>query len=255
MRSARRARPPLTMPHLTRLPLLNITAMASCVLAIALLWQANHTRHTGQELLHASTPSTAELFTEINRRFAAEELAATGAPVQITQAHAGNHALTTAILGGKKRPDVVSMSLPSSVDQFQSIALVAEDWKTRPPGGAGAWYTTVVFVVRAGNPWGIHDWPDLVKMGVGLMLPDPATTTLGQTVALAAWGAVRVGGGDPDDAEAFVRRLYQHTLYRVADLRNLHRLFVEEQEGDAMLLREHDALALISWASAVNRKF
>lgn len=233
------------MPYLKRLSLLDITALVTCVLAIALLWQANPTRHTGQELLHASTPSTAELFADLNRRFAAGELATTGVKVHITQAHAGNHALTTAILARTQQPDVVSMSLPSSVDQFRSIELVAADWKTRPPGGMGAWYTTVVFVVRAGNPWRIKDWPDLVKIGVGLMLPDPARTTLGQTVALAAWGAVRVGGGDPDDAEAFLRRIYQHTLYRVDDLRVLHRLFVEEQQGDALLLREHDALALV----------
>ena len=225
-------------------PLANVLAVLGCFLAAFVVWKTNLVPPTDQALRLVSTQSTEALFAALNARFEQKEFAEHGRHVDITASHGGNVVQTARILSGEIEPDVVSMGLPSSVNQMQKAGLIADNWETRPPGGAGAWYTTVVFLVRKGNPLRLRDWPDLVKIGVGLLIPDPAVTTLGQTSVLAAWGSVRVTGGSADDAENFIRRLFQHTLYRVEDLRTLLRLFVEDGEADVLLLREHDALTL-----------
>ena len=227
-------------------PLANVLAVLGCFLAAFLLWRTNLVPPTDRGLRLVSSQSTEKVFAVLNRRFEQEEFAQSGHRVQITASHGGNVMQTMRILSGEMEPDVVSMGLPSSVNQMQKIGLIAEDWESRPPGGAGAWYTTVVFLVRKGNPLHLQDWPDLVKMGVGLLIPDPALMTQGQTCVLAAWGAVRAAGGSAEDAEDFIRRLFRHTLYRVEDARTLTRIFVEEGEADVLLLREHDALAILN---------
>ena len=226
------------------LPWANVLALLGCFLAAFLLWHTNLVPPTDRKLHLVATQSTEAVFAALNARFEQAELAQSGRPVHITSSFGGNVLETTRVLTGETEPDLVAMSLPSSVYQMQKAELVAADWETRPPGGAGPWYTTVVFLVRKGNPLQISDWPDLVKMGVGLLIPDPAVTTIGQTTVLAAWGAVRTAGGNADAAEEFIRRLFRHTLYRIEDIRTLLRLFVDEGEADVLVLREHDALAL-----------
>ena len=239
----RQQNPMQTLPG--RPPLwVNVVAVLGCFFAIFLIWRTNLTPPTDRTLLLVSTQSTERVFAALNARFEKEEFGQNGLRVHITGSHGGNVIQTTRVMSGEIEPDVVSMGLPSSVDQMRKANLVADDWETRPPGGAGAWYTTMVFLVRRGNPLQLRDWPDLVKMGVGLLVPDPAVMTQGQTSVIAAWGAVRASGGSADDAEDFIRRLFRHTLYRVEDSRTLERIFVEEGEADVLLLREHDALAL-----------
>ena len=226
-------------------PWANVLAVLGCCLAALLLWQTNQVPPTEKVLRVVSTQSMESVFSVLNARFQRRERKRSGRRIAVRTSTGGNVLQTTEVLAGDERPDVVAMSLPSSVSQMQVAGLVAEDWETRSPHNASAWYTTLVFVVRKDNPLRLRDWPDLVKIGTGLLIPDPATTALGQTTVLAAWGAVRTSGESVEEAEDFIRRLYQHTLYRVEDIRTLLQLFVVNGEADVLVLREHDALALL----------
>ncbi len=152
-------------------------------------------------LLHVSYDPTRELFQDINQAFAQQYRQQTGKDVVIKQSHGGSSSQARAVIDGLPA-DIVSLALWSDTDAICKKGLIANDWQARLPHQALPYYSTIVFVVRKGNPKNIHDWPDLARAGVGVITPNPKTSGNGRLSFLAAWGSVRRKGGSEDDAEA-----------------------------------------------------
>ncbi len=192
------------------------------------------------ELLHASYDPTRELWQDLNKVFAAHYLEQTGKEVVIKQSHGGSGSQARAVIDGLPA-DVVSLALWSDTDAIRRKGLIANDWEGRLPHRALPYYSTIVFVVRKGNPKAIHDWPDLVQDKVGVITPNPKTSGNGKLSLLAAWGAVRRRGGSDHDAEAFVRKLYQNVLVLDTGARGATVTFAQRGLGDVHLTWENEA--------------
>ena len=155
-------------------------------------------------LLNVSYDPTRELYRAVNRVFAADWKAKTGQGITINQSHGGSGAQARSVLEGLQA-DVVTLALAADIDALARRGLLATNWQARLPGNACPYTSTIVFVVRQGNPRGIHDWPDLVRPGIEVITPDPKTSGNGKLTALAAWGSVTTRGGSDDDATAFLK--------------------------------------------------
>src|SRR5207248_3291726 len=137
--------------------------------------------------------------------------------------------------------DVVSLALWSDTDAIRKKGLIADGWEQRLPNRSLPYYSTIVFVVRQGNPKQIHDWPDIVRPGISVITPNPKTSGNGQLSFLAAWGAVLKRGGSVADAEAYVRKLYQQTPVLDTGARGAAMTFAQKGIGDVHLAWENEA--------------
>src|SRR5690348_13123795 len=162
------------------------------------------------EILNVSYDPTRELWRDLNARFIPNYEQQSGQRVVIQQSHASSGSQARAVIDGLEA-DVVTLALWSDTDALRKKGLIKDGWQERLPEHSLAYFSTIVFVVRKGNPKGIKDWPDLVKPGVEVITPNPKTSGNGRLSFLAAWGAVRTRGGSEDDACGFVTKLYQHT--------------------------------------------
>ena len=162
------------------------------------------------ELLHVSYDPTRELFAELNDVFAARHRERTGTSVTVNMSHGGSGRQARAVIDGLEA-DVVSLALSYDVDALaREGALVAPDWSSRLPDRSTPWYSTIVFVVRRGNPRGIHTWGDLVRGETAIVTPNPRTSGGARWAYLAAWGwARRQPGGTDETATALLRELYR----------------------------------------------
>jgi sulfate/thiosulfate transport system substrate-binding protein len=138
--------------------------------------------------------------------------------------------------------DVVTLALYSDVDTLRKRGLIADGWWKRLPHESQPWSSTIAFVVRMGNPWKIHDWPDLIRPGVLVITSDPKTSGNGKLSVLAAWGAVIHRGGSEQEARAFVGRLFEHVPVLDSGARGAAATFAGEKTGDVHLTWENDAL-------------
>jgi sulfate/thiosulfate transport system substrate-binding protein len=137
---------------------------------------------------------------------------------------------------------VVALGLPSDIDGLAKRGLIAQDWRARLPNSAQPYTTTIVFVVRKGNPRGIHDWPDLVKGNIEVITPDPKTSGNGKLTMLAAWGSVIARGGSEAEAKDFVKALLDHAPFLVPAARAAGVAFSVEKQGDVQVAWENEAL-------------
>jgi sulfate transport system substrate-binding protein len=192
------------------------------------------------ELLNASYDPTRELWRDLNSAFIADYEMRTGVTVLIQQSHGGSGSQARAVVDGLPA-DVVTLALYSDTDVLRHKGLLAEKWDERLPHRSLPYYSTIVFVVRKGNPKNLRDWPDLVKPGVGVITPNPKTSGNGKLSFLAAWGAVRERGGSDADAEAFVRQLYKNVLVLDTGARGATVTFVQRDLGDIHLTWENEA--------------
>ena len=128
------------------------------------------------------------------------------------------------------------------MDGIEKRGLIGKDWRSRLPNNAQPYHSTIVFVVRKGNPLGIKDWPDLVKPGVEVITPDPKTSGNGKLTALAAWGYVITNGGSEADAKAFLKSIYDHTPFLVPAAREAGTAFAIEKKGHVNVAWENEAL-------------
>lgn len=194
----------------------------------------------GVELLNVSYDPTRELWRDLNAKFIPRYEEQTGEKVVIRQSHASSGSQARAVIDGLEA-DVVTLALWSDTDALRKKGLIREGWQERLPEHSLPYFSTIVFVVRKGNPKAIKDWPDLVKPGVEVITPNPKTSGNGRLSFLAAWGSVRQRGGSEDEARDFVTKLYQHTPVLDNGARGATTTFAQKKIGDVHLTWENEA--------------
>jgi sulfate/thiosulfate transport system substrate-binding protein len=187
------------------------------------------------ELLNVSYDPTRELYRAINTAFTAKH-----PEVTIRQSHGGSGTQARAVIDGLEA-DVVTLALWGDTNQIAKAGLIAPDWVKRLPNDSLPYTSTIVFVVRKGNPKGIKDWPDIVKPGVEIVTPNPKTSGNGKLSFLSAWGYVKSKGGSDADALEFVKKLYAQTPVLDLGARGSTVTFVEKGIGDVHLSWENEA--------------
>jgi sulfate/thiosulfate transport system substrate-binding protein len=193
------------------------------------------------ELLNVSYDPTRELYAEYNPAFAAYWKAKTGDTVVVRQSHGGSGAQARSVLDGLPA-DVVTLALAADIDVLHDRGnLLAADWQDRLPEHATPYTSTIVFVVRRGNPRGIHDWSDLVKPGVSVIAPNPKTSGGARWAYLAAWGSAERASGSKDKARDFVTALYRNVAVLDAGARGSTLTFAQKGLGDVLLAWENEA--------------
>lgn len=194
------------------------------------------------DLLNVSYDPTRELFTEFNAAFAAAWARDHGGQrLNVSQSHGGSGRQARAVIDGL-RADIVTLALAYDIDQIASRGFIAPDWQSRLPDNSTPYTSTIVFLVRKGNPFRIRDWGDLVKDGIQVITPNPKTSGGARWNYLAAWGwALRQPGGSPDTARAFVQKLYGGVPVLDAGARASLTTFAQRHIGDVFLSWENEA--------------
>ena len=193
------------------------------------------------ELLNVSYDPTRELYVEFNASFAKAWKAKTGQDVAVKQSHGGAGAQARAVIDGLEA-DVVTLALAYDIDAIAKSGLIDTAWQARLSQNSSPYTSTIVFLVRKGNPKGIKDWNDLVKPGVEVITPNPKTSGGARWNYLAAWGyALRQPGGNDQSAEAFVQKLYANVPVLDSGARGSTNTFVQRGIGDVLLAWENEA--------------
>ena len=191
-------------------------------------------------LLNVSYDPTRELYADINKAFAAAWRARTGEAVSIRASHGGSGAQARAVMDGLPA-DVVTLALEPDVEAISARAgLIAPGWRDRLPNRSSPYTSTIVFVVRRGNPKAIRDWPDLVRPGVSVITPNPKTSGGARWTYLAAWGWA-LQTGDDARARAYVTALYKNVPVLDSGARGSTITFAQRNQGDVLLAWEDDA--------------
>ena len=220
---------------------LNVVALTAVVVAITLVVFKNVGGDESTRLLNVSYDPTRELFQDLNRQFVEEYFRETGKKLTIQQSHGGSSHQAQSVIDGTPA-DVVTLALSSDVDALRKRGLIAENWASRLPNNSQPYTSTIVFVVRKGNPRGIKDWPDLIRPGVSVITPNPKTSGNGKLSVLAAWGSVVARGGSEAQALEYLKQLYQHVPVLDAGARDATNTFTQEKLGDVQLTWENEAL-------------
>lgn len=210
-------------------------------LAAALLFAGSLTVRAQDTLTNASYDPTRELYREFNAAFAAKWQADTGRTVEITNTHGGSGSQARTVIDGLEA-DVVTLALESDINAIADAGLIRGDWRASLASNSAPYSSTIVFLVRKGNPEGIADWGDLIKDGVEVITPNPKTSGGARWNLLAAWGWARAQeGGNDETAKAFVTQLYQHVPVLDSGARGSTTTFVERGIGDVLLAWENEA--------------
>lgn len=192
------------------------------------------------ELLNVSYDPTRELWTQINDRFKPEWKKKTGQDLEIKMSHGGSSSQARSIIDGLEA-DVATLAMVTDTAAIQAKGLIKEGWEDRLPNGSLPYSSTIVFVVRKGNPKGIKDWPDLVNNGVEIITPNPKTSGNGKLSFYAAWGSVLLRGGSEDEAKEYVKKLYQQASVLDSGARGATVTFAQKGIGDVHLTWENEA--------------
>src|SRR3954454_21962905 len=191
-------------------------------------------------LLNVSYDPTRELYAEFNKAFSAAYQKESGKSVEIKQSHNGSGASARSVIDGLQA-DVVTLALAYDIDPIAAKGLLAKDWQGRLPQNASPYTSTIVFLVRHGNPKGIKDWDDLVKSGVSVITPNPKTSGGARWNYLAAWGFALKKYDSAEKARKFVAELYRNVPVLDAGARGSTVTFVERGIGDVLLAWENEA--------------
>ena len=196
-------------------------------------------------LLNVSYDPTRELYQDVNAAFAKDWKAKTGDTVKIKQSHGGSGKQGRAVIDGLEA-DVVSLALAYDIDAIAERKILAPDWQKKLPHNSTPYTSTIVFLVRKGNPKGIKDWNDLVKPGVAVITPNPKTSGGARWNHLAAYGyALRQPGGTEASAKDFLGKLYKNVPVLDSGARGATTTFVERGIGDVLIAWENEALLAI----------
>src|SRR3989440_10514963 len=211
------------------------------ILAVAagLLW-AGSAFAADFSLLNVSYDPTRELYADFNKAFVAAYQKETGKSVEIKQSHGGSGSQARAVIDGLQA-DIVTLALAYDVDAIAAKGLLPADWQKRLPQNASPYTSTIVFLVRKGNPKGIKDWDDLIKSGVSVITPNPKTSGGARWNYLAAWGYALKKSGSADKAKQFVGDLYKNVPVLDTGARGSTVTFVERGVGDVLLAWENEA--------------
>ncbi|WP_354032397.1 sulfate ABC transporter substrate-binding protein [Bradyrhizobium sp. S3.2.6] len=191
-------------------------------------------------LLNVSYDPTRELYVDFNKAFANAYQKETGKSVEIKQSHGGSGSQARAVIDGLQA-DVVTLALAYDIDAIAGKGLTAADWQKRLPQNSSPYTSTIVFLVRKGNPKGIRDWDDLLKPGVAVITPNPKTSGGARWNYLAAWGFAQKKYGSVDKAKDFIGKLYQQVPVLDTGARGATVTFVERGVGDVLLAWENEA--------------
>ena len=246
-----------------RLRIVNLAVLILGLLGTALSAQAAGPA----ELLNVSYDPTREFYAAFDQSFAADWKARTGQELVIHQSHDGSGKQARAVIDGLDA-DVVTLALAYDVDAVAKAGLITGAWQQRLPDDSAPYTSTIVFLVRKGNPKQIKDWPDLIKPGVQVITPNPKTSGGARWNYLAAWGAVlyRELGGDlkqlhepkaaakvkaaQDKARAYVAELYKHVPVLDSGARGATNSFVQRGQGDVLLAWENEAFLAMKESGA-----
>jgi sulfate transport system substrate-binding protein len=216
--------------------------IAAAVLAVAAVAPA---LAADISLLNVSYDPTRELYQDVNVAFAKEWKAKTGDTVKIKQSHGGSGKQGRAVIDGLEA-DVVSLALAYDIDAIAEHKLLAPDWQKKLPHNSTPYTSTIVFLVRKGNPKGIKDWGDLIKPGVSVITPNPKTSGGARWNHLAAYGyALRQPGGSEATAKEYLSKLYKNVPVLDSGARGATTTFVERGIGDVLIAWENEALLAI----------
>lgn len=192
------------------------------------------------ELLNVSYDPTRELWREVNEKFIAKYSKEAGVALTIKQSHGGSSTQARAVIDGLDA-DVVTLASFLDTDAISKKGLINPGWVDEFPNRSLPYTSTIVFVVRKGNPKGVKDWPDLAKEGIEVVTPNPKTSGNGYLSFFSAWGSVVLRGGSKDDATKFVTSLYKHVPVLDSGARGSTTTFVQKQIGDVHLAWENEA--------------
>ena len=195
-------------------------------------------------LLNVSYDPTRELYVDFNKAFASAYRAETGKSVEIKQSHGGSGSQARAVIDGLQA-DAVTLALAYDIDAIAAKGLLAKDWQTRLPQNSSPYTSTIVFLVRKGNPKCIKDWDDLIKSGVSVITPNPKTSGGARWNYLAAWGYGLKKYGSADKAREFVGNIYKNVPVLDTGARGSTITFVERGVGDVLLAWENEAFLAV----------
>jgi sulfate/thiosulfate transport system substrate-binding protein len=225
-----------------RLPWLNVVGVIAIVFAGIAIVGKNLPAEGSNQILNVSYDPTRELYAAIDKAFIPLYRTHTGVTLDIKESHGGSGRQLRSVLDGAQKASVVSLALISDVETLSKRGLIAANWQQRLPNNSVPYTSTIVFVVRKGNPKAIHDWPDLINGDVSVVTPNPRTSGNGQLSVLAAWGSVTTRRGSQAQATSYVRALLQHVAVSDAGARSAADSFALAKIGDVQLTWENEAL-------------
>lgn len=197
------------------------------------------------EITNVSYDPTREFYQDFNAAFAAYWKKKTGQAVTVAQSHGGSGKQARAVIDGLEA-DVVTLALAYDIDAIAGAGLINADWQKRLPHHSAPYTSTIVFLVRKGNPGNIKDWDDLVKPGVSVITPNPKTSGGARWNYLAAWGyELKKSGGDESKARVFVGRLFKNVPVLDTGARGSTNTFVQRGIGDVLLAWENEAMLAV----------
>jgi sulfate transport system substrate-binding protein len=231
--------------HITRRGLVRAGAAAAAgAAALPLLGGQALAASGGATLLNVSYDPTRELYKEINAAYAAYWKSKTGQDVTINQSHGGSGKQARSVIDGLQA-DVVTLALAADIDEIALRAkLLPANWQSRLPNNSTPYTSTIIFLVRKGNPWKIKDWPDLVKPGVGVITANPKTSGGARWSYLAAWAYAQKTGGQAA-AQAYITKLYKNVPVLDTGARGATTTFAQRHIGDVLLSWENEAYLTI----------
>jgi len=191
-------------------------------------------------LLNVSYDPTRELYSAINKAFAAKFMAETRKSIEIKQSHSGSGRSARSVIDGLQA-DVVTLALAYDIDEIADHGFIAKDWQTRLPNNSSPYTSAIVFMVRKGNPKGIKDWDDLTRPGVKVVTANPKTSGGARWNYLAAWAHGLRKGGSEAGAKAFVKALYTNVPVLDTGARGSTVTFAERGIGDVLIAWESEA--------------
>ncbi len=195
-------------------------------------------------LLNVSYDPTRELYAEFNKAFAAAYLKDTGKSIEIKQSHGGSGSQARSVIDGLQA-DIVTLALAYDIDAIAGKGIIAADWQKRLSLNSSPYTSTIVFLVRKGNPKAIKDWDDLAKSGVSVITPNPKTSGGARWNYLAAWGFALKKYGSEDKAKTFTANLFKNVPVLDTGARGSTVTFVERGVGDVLLAWENEAFLAV----------
>ena len=216
--------------------------LGAAAAALTLPANAQQTPPRVVDILNVSYDPTREFYAQYNALFAAEWARTRGGQViNVEQSHGGSGRQARSVIDGL-RADVVTLALAYDIDSIAQRGLIARDWQTRLPNNSAPYTSTMVFLVRRGNPWRIRNWDDLVRQGVSVITPNPKTSGGARWNYLAAWAfALRQPGDNATTAEQFVRQLFRNVPVLDTGARGSTTTFAQRRIGDVLITWENEA--------------